>query len=266
MKTISELVVESMKNLQTERPCARCGNPARSAAREPVCAKCSAADHAARWEGATQRTLAEVARGLPFRYRAASFEDGNLARMGDMLHMYPERLEGIRGSLLSKSAKSSALFFGGAGTGKTTLACATLMSIARKIIGPPDPDEEPGRTGGFERASQCAYVRALTLTHARLQHGAGQGEAPAVLLAMHAPVLVLDDLGLEPTSSTIIEVLAERLDNESPTIITTSLSSGIDGPTGPNTILGRYGEGVARRIYETMPIVNLDGIRRERAS
>jgi DNA replication protein DnaC len=95
------------------------------------------------------------------------------------------------------------------------------------------------------------FIRAGQLAVARIQNGAGQGEAHLVDLALACELLVLDDVGSESRvpSSAVADVIAERHDAMRPTIITTWLTADDVARDA------RYGEGIARRIFEESAVI-----------
>lgn len=121
------------------------------------------------------------------------------------------------------------MFMGPAGSGKTTLAVACLRV----------------------RVPHGRYVDARSLGTARIQHRAGDGEAPLVAACSRAPLLLLDDLGQESNTATnaIPDVIFERHARDAATWVTTGL--------GRNDITSRYGDGIARRLFEGALVVQL---------
>lgn len=119
------------------------------------------------------------------------------------------------------------LLVGPSASGKTSLACALLRQWEAR---------NPRRRGMF--------VAARRLGVARGHNGFGHGEAPEVERAMSAPLLLIDDLGGERNLATnaVPDVIAERADAELPTWVTTWMT--------PQAIAERYGDGIARRLYE----------------
>jgi hypothetical protein len=119
------------------------------------------------------------------------------------------------------------LLVGPSGCGKTSLACALLRAWYER---------NPGRRGTF--------LPAWRLGVARAQHGAGAGEAPEVALALAAALLVVDDLGCERNTAlnAVPDVISERAYVGRPTWVTTWMTAG--------QVSQRYGDGIARRLYE----------------
>ena len=119
------------------------------------------------------------------------------------------------------------LIAGPSGSGKTSLACALLRAWGAR---------NPGRQGIFASARSLGVARA--------QHALGAGEAPEVVRACSADLLVLDDLGSErdtPTNA-VPDVIFTRAEAGRPMWVTTWMT--------PQAIAQRYGDGVARRLYE----------------
>jgi hypothetical protein len=84
---------------------------------------------------------------------------------------------------------------------------------------------------------------------ARAQHGLGHGEPAEVERALLTGLLVLDDLGSERNSTTnaVPDVIFERAYSGLPTWVTTWMT--------PEQVTLRYGDGVARRLYEADRVV-----------
>ncbi len=128
-----------------------------------------------------------------------------------------------------EAALSSAalLLTGPSGSGKTSLACALLRAWEAR---------EPRRRGVFAPAWQLGVARA--------QHGLGHGEPPEVERAMSAALLVLDDVGSERNTATnaVPDVIFARALDGLPTWVTTWMT--------PDAVAQRYGDGIARRLFE----------------
>lgn len=170
----------------------------------------------------------DVARGIPPRFRWARATSPELARR---VHVVPSRWYANATECAARLAASdvvAALLVGPAGSGKTSLAVAAMRSVP----------------GSF-------FIKAERLERARIEHRAGDGEAPLVARAMRAPLLVLDDLGQDKPSavSAVEAVILARHDAELRTWVTTGLDAGSTGDHFPE-IEGRYNAGVARRITQ----------------
>jgi hypothetical protein len=156
---------------------------------------------------------------IPPSFRWATLEAPELRRR-------VERGKAIGEAMHAISAQGL-LLVGPSGCGKTSLACALLRAWYER---------NPGRRGTF--------LPAWRLGVARAQHGAGAGEAPEVARALAAALLVLDDLGCERNTAlnAVADVISERAYLGRPTWITTWMTAA--------QVSLRYGEGIARRLYE----------------
>jgi DNA replication protein DnaC len=120
---------------------------------------------------------------------------------------------------------------GPSGAGKTVLGTCLLRAWA-------------------DRSVRVLFADAISVAQARANHGLG-AEPTLVVSAMRKPVLLLDDLGLDKPifNSAVIDVLFSRHQNQLRTIVT----SGFD-----QAQLGeRYGDGIARRIFEGATVIRL---------
>lgn len=119
------------------------------------------------------------------------------------------------------------LIAGPAGSGKTSLACALLRAWDAR-----------------NRYRHGMFTTAWSLAAARSHHALGAGEAPEVHRATSADLLVLDDLGSErdTVSSAVPDVIFARAQAGLPIWVTTWMT--------PEAIAQRYGDGIARRLYE----------------
>lgn len=128
---------------------------------------------------------------LPKAYAWATFDSQDLAARVAR----PDAIEGARKACGDRRV----LLVGEAGSGKTSLACAMLRQRGRGL-----------------------FAGAYYIAKARSEHRLGEGEAPEIDRAIAAPLLVLDDLGLEQAKNTAIsEVIYERHAEEKATIVTT---------------------------------------------
>lgn len=119
------------------------------------------------------------------------------------------------------------------GAGKTSLLVAALRAA-------------------WDRGDSVAFADAHLLGTARIQHAAGQGEAPYVERAMQAELLALDDLGQErqTQNNAVADVLLQRHAEDLPTWITTG--------EGFDALAAKYGGGVARRIREGALVIRCE--------
>ncbi len=132
---------------------------------------------------------------------------------------------------------------GPSGVGKTTLAAALYRHVIERM-------DEPD--GEWQQASEIVHQARLAATR----------REPFELLerCLDVGVLVLDDLGQESAGEwkrDIIHLLQRRHARRQLTIVTTYLSP----PTanGPCEAVERYGDGVARRLFEGDALVRLRG-------
>lgn len=123
-----------------------------------------------------------------------------------------------------------------AGSGKTSLAVAALRQVFE------DTYSDRGR-------ELVGYATASSLGTARIQHPAGQGEAPLVDRAMGVDLLLLDDLGNERQTQTNAtpDVILQRYEDDLRTWVTTGETS--------QQLAAKYGAGVARRVFERALVV-----------
>ncbi len=121
---------------------------------------------------------------------------------------------------------------GPAGAGKTTLA----TWIARRWA---------------KLGKKVEFLTARRLAVARSQSPLGEGEAEEVGFAMTARRAIIDDVGSEPPhpTSSLSDVIDARFSAGLPTIITCALD--VDG------VKARYGDGIARRIFERSVVIDV---------
>jgi len=95
------------------------------------------------------------------------------------------------------------------------------------------------------------FVAAHHLATARIQHAAGRGEAPLVIRAVAAPLLLIDDLGQgnATTTDAAADVIRDRVDQDKPLWITTGLTA--------QELTARYDGGAIRRIFERAMVVRV---------
>jgi DNA replication protein DnaC len=170
-----------------------------------------------------------IAGKLPPNFSWAAFEAPTLQR----------RVRNPRAIELATTSIDEArvVLTGAAGSGKTSLAAAMLR--AHYVL----------------RGGTIAFEPAWELATARSRHPLGQGEPDVVRHALDAEVLVLDDLGNEkpnPTSA-VDDIIFGRHWGARTTWITTSKR--------PEEIAERYGDGIARRIFEHAVLIDCEGKR-----
>lgn len=181
---------------------------------------------------AAERVMAEreadEARGIPQRYRWARLDAPELVARA---HVVPCRWYADAAACASRLVASdviAALLLGPAGSGKTSLAVAAARQVK----------------GAF-------FCKAEALERARIEHRAGDGDAPLVVRAKRSPLLILDDLGQDKPSavSAVEAVILARHDAELRTWVTTGLDAASPAGTYP-ALESRYGAGVVRRLTE----------------
>jgi DNA replication protein DnaC len=239
---------ELQARMAREGPCGQCGDPARGG--PPfLCPACHRRADLDEWATRCDAGRAVVRGKLPHRIRdAALFGDRDTeVTLAQRVTRLPDT-ESLRECA---RRMRGATIKGAAGSGKSTLAAAMLVYSAECLRGLFDPAADEDLVAyRLARAERCEYVSAFTLARARLQTGAGAGEAFAVATCMGASVLLIDDLGAEPTqNATVAEVIHYRADNAMPTIVTTWMSAA--------DIARVYGDGVARRLHEDTPVIVL---------
>lgn len=248
MTDLKDLLEKTLAEAQEERACVTdgCGEKVKG----PPGAKCPACHRKAETEAhnaATAEVVRQVRRTLPTRFCDVDFwTDAGVARLKSRI-----RVDVFRAARSYVGEGRGAVVRGSSARGKTTLAAAMLVSHARRLTTIASVDEDVGEGPEWDAARSCRYLRAHDLVYARIQNPAGRGEAPIVLDAKFCPVIIIDDLGTEPPPTrdrVMVEVLLDRLDNERPTIITTTRTD--------EELVERYGEGPARRILHD-PISSL---------
>lgn len=157
--------------------------------------------------------------------QAVRFGAGYRCRPSD-LEAHKRRAIGGRMILITGAPKS----------GKTMLACAMLAHLCDVA----EPVDAPSEL--FARACRARFMSAFALAVAPSRWPLGDGAAPEVTTAMTVPLLVLDNLGGEPTppSSPITEIIHHRHERNLITWTTTASS--------PEALNARYGGGTVRRL------------------
>lgn len=176
---------------------------------------------------AAQERDARAGKMLPESFAWASFGAGAM-NLSDRVES-----KGAIHAALEALQEPRVVFTGHSSAGKTSLACASLR--ARYV--------ETGEKFRFEPAWNLAV--------ARQRHPLGAGDPPAIVDSIRATILLIDDLGNErpgPTSVQDIEiVIYERHLHARPTWVTTWM--------GVDDVAKRYGENVARRIFERSVVI-----------
>ncbi len=104
-----------------------------------------------------------------------------------------------------KRDDKNVLLIGPTGIGKSKL----LVAIGHRIV----DAAAAGQSAELIRfASGVRYMSAIELANARAQHGLGRGEAPSVLEAKRASLLLLDEVGFGDNMELTREILRARTD------------------------------------------------------
>lgn len=139
----------------------------------------------------------------------------------------------------------SVALLGPSGVGKTTAALALVRRLAGELYAE-EVERGPDRYGqpsdDLIRWSRSRWVTAHELARARREHRLGQSDAPLIRECMEAPLLVIDEMGFEPTDGTIFEIVDVRYGKRLPTIITSGLTSA--------EFTKRYGAALLRRLVD----------------
>ncbi len=173
--------------------------------------------------------LAAVQAEVACRRRTFSMTDALSEQIGRMVPL-----------LTGESPKFAAVLCGGCGSGKTTLVKAVQNLLCYLSI--PVPNGH-GKVWGLRLcdAKETAYL--------------ARTDYPAFLTLMRAPMLAVDDVGIEPLEvmeygnvvSPIVELLTKRYDGQLFTLLTTNLT--------PDGIRKRYGDRIADRLNEIAIVI-----------
>lgn len=126
-----------------------------------------------------------------------------------------------------------AVLLGPSGCGKTLAA----FGLVHRLVAEIQKGRIPNDVKWLERAH---WTSAHALARARRQYGLGDGEAPEVDRALYASLLVIDELGFEPQTEILFEVVDHRYTRRLPTIVTSGLTQA--------EFLARYGDALTRRL------------------
>lgn len=204
--------------------CYRCGT-----VKQGLAGLCVACRDREKFERAKERVFASI----PKRFRWAI--DCNLTTLSERVTLSPERISAALTWAAGLCAAPPSLALSGVtGAGKTSLVVALFATWFAR-----------------HRNEDARFVAALELGLARMRHPLGHDDPPAVLAAIEAPLLILDDLGAEAAmhADVVRQVLHARHNADLPTWVT----SGLDQPE----LARRYDGGLARRIFEEAKQVRL---------
>jgi DNA replication protein DnaC len=171
---------------------------------------------------AKERRTAELLEGIPAEYRWARFGSPDLAkriRSGPALLQARTHLDASR-----------VVFIGDAGAGKTSLAVAMFLERAERV------------------GLRAAFAPCWRLGAARAR--AEDSDPELLRSALRADLLLLDDLGSERNmpSNPIPDLIFERHAEGRSTWVTTWMK--------PRDLEERYGDGIARRVFERAIIID----------
>jgi DNA replication protein DnaC len=144
----------------------------------------------------------------------------------------------------------SLVLLGPTGVGKTITGVAFAHKILERALSLDVPPE-------FVRlAKGLRFMVGRDLANARRLHHLGEGEAPAILEAQEATLLVLDEIGYEATrgmdgtpDTAIFDVLDARYRAARPVVVTSGLTKA--------KFSARYGAALMRRLEEVGQIIDL---------
>jgi DNA replication protein DnaC len=222
--------LEAHRALCTVAPCAkcergrcRCGQPFEGLGTHDHCPACRA-------EERLRRAVARVSATVPPRFKWAI--TGELDTLCERVKLERERIQ----RALSSPPAGSMMLVGDTGSGKTSLTVAMLMAGVRMAPDLRDRD---------------LFASSFMLAGARNRHPLGKGEAPEVIAAVSAPLLLLDDLGSEgeARASVLSEIIFARHEADLPTWITTGFPA--------DQLMARYGSAIIRRLIEVRKPVEL---------
>jgi hypothetical protein len=179
------------------------------------------------------KALEPVRASIPKRFRWA-YEDHDAIRQ--RVKASPELIA----RALANPPSTDMVLFGDTAMGKTSLVVGMLDAWVQQ-----DPEARKG----------ARFVEAYGLAGARARHPLGQGEAPEVIAAMDATLLVIDDLGseIDDRRNVLADVIFHRHNEELPTWVTTGFTA--------EQLMARYGSAVVRRMLEQGKRVELGGKR-----
>lgn len=136
----------------------------------------------------------------------------------------------------------SVALLGPSGAGKTTAAAAMFRRLADDRLRAEKERKQWDISLELDRWSQALWTTAHQIAKARKQHKLGDDDAPLVLECISCPLLVIDEMGFEPPSEALFEIVDARYSKRKPTIITSGLSSA--------EFSARYGVAMLRRLTD----------------
>ncbi len=173
-----------------------------------------------------ERAKVRVFASIPKRFRWAI--DCNLTTLTERVKLAPDRISAALAWAAGLEADPPSLALTGVtGAGKTSLVVALFATWFAK-----------------HRNQDARFVPAIELGLARGRHPLGHDDPPAVIAAIEAPLLILDDLGAEaPMHADVVrQVLHRRHNDGRPTWVTSGLTHA--------ALAQRFDGGLARRLFE----------------
>jgi DNA replication protein DnaC len=177
--------------------------------------------------------LAAALEAIPAKHERAAFGSDELARF-----VRSDRAE----ALAERSAEQMLVtMYGRSGAGKSSLAAAMVRRVVERAA--------EGHAWARRRVVGVRWIPAWALGEARSQHALGADEAPLVVAAMNATLLVLDDLGKEAPRKRdgVVHVLHARWSKDLPTYVTTELDA--EAVARSYSSDETNGEHLARRLF-----------------
>ncbi len=162
---------------------------------------------------------------LPLMFRSAS-----LIELATRVH--DKRL--MAAAVSWRWGAGNVLLLGPTRIGKSTAAAMLFRATLGRAV----------RDGGrdWDLADSMRWFGAEELSLARREHPMGRGEAPEVVEACSARLLVLDDAGWDRDPAAVSAVLAARYERGWPTVITSGRTR--------EQLSAHYGAAVVRRMAE----------------
>ena len=203
-----------------EHLCAACTESAAHAAGEQL------RSNAEFKEAERQRPILAAALAAPAAYRDLRFAAATLKSRLARREAIDAARKAIGAPVVTITGQS--------GSGKTSLAAAMFGDVIDRAI--------TGEAVAEALAATAMWTSAVSLARARREHPLGQGDAPLVVRARTASLLVIDDVGMERDYDCVGGVLYERHADGLATIATTGFDLAEIG--------AKYGDGIARRMLQ----------------
>jgi len=197
------------------------------------------------WLREYRQSIERARQSIPERFRG-------LTPSNPRVHALPA---GSLAAVQRAVASGDVTITGESGRGKTTAAAAMLWGLFEAGLAAPR-----SAVGALARGARLIHARDLAKSRAFGDGGRGYGEESAeMLMAHHATVLVLDNVGGEGNqpgrADMIAEVLHDRYQRAARTVVTTTLPLRV--------AVDRYGPEIGRRLFDTaqVTVVSLDPVR-----